>query len=79
MTGPLVPGKLGELQWVDSPDYGDRPDERRIPRVYDVDPAPLARMLGIQLGIAEGDPFTRNSKIVPARAKSVPKAAANDH
>jgi hypothetical protein len=54
MTGPLVPGKLGELQWVDSPDYGDRPDERRIPRVYDVDPAPLARMLGI----AEGDPFT---------------------
>lgn len=75
MTGPLVPGKLGELQWVDSPDYGDRPDERRIPRVYDVDPAPWPGCLASQ----RATPLPRNSKIVPARAKSVPKAAANDH
>jgi hypothetical protein len=50
-----LPGMLGGLQWVDSPDYGGRPEDRRIPRVYDVDPAPLAMLLSVQLGTIEGD------------------------
>lgn len=52
---PAAPGLLDGIQWVDSPDYGGRPEDRRIPRVYDVDPAPLARLLSVQLGTIEGD------------------------
>lgn len=49
------PGFLGEVQWVDSPDYGGRPEDRRAPHIYDVDPAPLARLVGVALGIIDGD------------------------
>jgi len=42
---PGIPGKLGDLGWVDSPDYGGRPEDRRGLVVYDVDPAPLARLI----------------------------------
>jgi hypothetical protein len=50
-----VPGVFGDLQWVDSPDFGDEPEDRRIGSVYDVDPAPLSRVLGAILGIASDD------------------------
>jgi hypothetical protein len=52
---PGIPGKLGALQWVDSPDYGGRPEDRRGLRVYDVDPAPLARLIAVDLGVIAGD------------------------
>jgi hypothetical protein len=48
---PGLPGLLAEFQWVDSPDYGGRPENRRGLRVYDVDPAPLARLVATKLGI----------------------------
>ncbi len=46
---------LAELHWVDSPDYGGRPEDRRGLRVNDVDPAPLARLIAAQLGIIDGN------------------------
>jgi hypothetical protein len=46
---------FGSLQWVDSPDFGEHPGRRRVPRAYDVDPAPLARMIGVSLQIIDGD------------------------
>ncbi|MFF5261432.1 hypothetical protein ACFY4C_21015 [Actinomadura viridis] len=52
---PGIPGTLGDLQWVDSPDYGEDPRNRRIPKVYDVNPAPLARMLAAALHITGDD------------------------
>lgn len=39
-------GVLPGLQWVDTPDYGEDPADRRTDRVYDLDPAPLASVLG---------------------------------
>ncbi|WP_067832903.1 hypothetical protein [Actinomadura kijaniata] len=50
---PGIPGLIGDLQWVDSPDFGDAPEDRRIPRVYDVDPAPLARMIAAYLQLTD--------------------------
>lgn len=52
---PGIPGKLGDLGWVDSPDYGGRPEDRRGLVVYDVDPAPLARLIATDLQIIDGD------------------------
>ncbi len=46
---------LGRLQWVDSPDYGGEVDDRRGLVAHDVDPAPLARLVAVKLGIIEGD------------------------
>ncbi|MFE0457779.1 hypothetical protein ACFW1A_00780 [Kitasatospora sp. NPDC058965] len=46
---PGLPGVLAEMMWVDSPDFGDHPRDRRNPFVYDVDPAPLARVLAAAL------------------------------
>lgn len=52
---PGIPGVFGDLQWVDSPDYGERPEDRRVPRTYDVDPAPLAYLIATYLKLVEGD------------------------
>jgi hypothetical protein len=52
---PGIPGKLGALGWVDSPDYVGRPEDRRGLVVYDVDPAPLARLIAMDLQIIDGD------------------------
>jgi hypothetical protein len=52
---PGLPGMLGEFMWVDSPDFGGSPADRRIPRVYDVDPAPLARLIAVALKAVPGD------------------------
>lgn len=46
---------LGSFQWVDSPDFGEHPGRRRAPHAYDVDPAPLARLIGVSLQIIDGD------------------------
>ncbi|MFJ9521797.1 hypothetical protein ACIRPK_26535 [Kitasatospora sp. NPDC101801] len=48
-----LPGVFAELMWVDSPDFGAHPKDRRNPFVYDVDPAPLARVLAAVLDINE--------------------------
>ena len=53
---PGIPGLLGRLQWVDSPDYGGRPGNRRGLVVHDVDPAPLARLVAGRLGVIDADP-----------------------
>jgi hypothetical protein len=53
---PGIPGLLGRLQWVDSPDYGGRPEDRRGLVVHDVDPAPLARLVAGTLGVIDADP-----------------------
>jgi hypothetical protein len=50
---PGLPGVFGSLQWVDSPDFGEHPARRRIPHAYDVDPAPLARLIGVALQIID--------------------------
>jgi hypothetical protein len=52
---PGIPGVFGDLQWVDSPDYGEAPENRRVPRTYDVDPAPLARLIAAYLHLNNGD------------------------
>jgi hypothetical protein len=50
---PGIPGVFSDLQWVDSPDFGDEPEDRRIGSLYDVDPAPLAKVLGAILGLTD--------------------------
>jgi hypothetical protein len=52
---PGIPGTFADMQWVDSPDFGDAPEDRRIKRVYDVDPAPLARVIATYLGLINDD------------------------
>jgi hypothetical protein len=52
---PGIPGLLGRLHWVDSPDFGGRAEDRRAPHTNDVDPAPLARLVAVKLGIIDGD------------------------
>jgi len=52
---PGLPGVFGSFQWVDSPDFGEHPGSRRVPHAYDVDPAPLARLIGMSLKIIDGD------------------------
>jgi hypothetical protein len=52
---PGLPGMFGEFMWVDSPDFGGSAAERRIPRVYDIDPAPLARLIAVGLRVVPGD------------------------
>lgn len=56
---PGIPGMLGDMQWVDTPDFGDSPEDRRIERVYDLDPAPLARLLATYIGLIKDDLTTR--------------------
>lgn len=50
-----LPGMLGEFMWVDSPDFGGDVADRRIPRVYDVDPTPLAQLIGVALKLVPRD------------------------
>lgn len=38
-------GKVLDLQWVDTSDFGERPADRRSRKTYDLDPAPLDRLL----------------------------------
>ncbi|MEQ7127410.1 hypothetical protein ABN034_23070 [Actinopolymorpha sp. B11F2] len=53
---PDVPGVFGNLMWVDSVDFGGSPAERRpVDTCWDVDPAPLARLLGVALDLCDGD------------------------
>jgi hypothetical protein len=52
---PGIPGILGEFQWVDSPEYGGDVGDRRGLVAHDVDPAPLARLVAVKLGIIDGD------------------------
>lgn len=52
---PGIPGVFGDLQWVDSPDYGEPTENRRVQRMYDVDPAPLARLIATYTSIITGD------------------------
>lgn len=52
---PGLPGMFSDFQWVDSPDFGEPPERRRTDFVYDVDPAPLARVIGTVLGLTEDD------------------------
>jgi len=52
---PGLPGVFGSFQWVDSPDFGEHPGRRRVPHAYDVDPAPLARLIGVSLQLIDGD------------------------
>jgi hypothetical protein len=51
---PGLPGVFGDFMWVDSPDFGDDPADRRIAQTDDVDPAPLARMIAALLRIGPG-------------------------
>ena len=52
---PGIPGIFGEFQWVDSPEYGGGVGDRRGLVAHDVDPAPLARLVAVKLGIIDGD------------------------
>jgi hypothetical protein len=52
---PGVPGKLGRLQWVDSGEYTGGPGDLRGLRGYNTDPAPLAGLIAVELGIIDGD------------------------
>ncbi|MEV4252269.1 hypothetical protein AB0J52_03755 [Spirillospora sp. NPDC049652] len=60
---PGIPGLIGDLQWVDSTDFGGEPEDRRIMSMYDIDPAPLARLLATYLGILDGDVTDRMREI----------------
>lgn len=55
---PGLPGMFGDMQWVDTPDFGDTPEDRRIESVYDLDPAPLARLIATYVGITRDDDLT---------------------
>jgi hypothetical protein len=52
---PGIPGILSDIQWVDSPEFGDEPEQRRIPTLHDVNPAPLARVLAVMLELTGDD------------------------
>jgi hypothetical protein len=52
---PGLPGMLANLMWVDSCDFGGDPENRRIDYVYDINPAPLARLLACAMGIGDNE------------------------
>lgn len=52
---PGLPGVFGKFQWVKTQDFGEPPDPRRTPHPHAVDPAPLARMIGVALHLIDGD------------------------
>ena len=52
---PGLPGVFADLQWVGSPDFGEKLGNRRNSSLYDVDPAPIARLLAVALKLVDGD------------------------